>query len=389
MTTQKAPARSEFSGDRLRIVRRFAGYTLAELGDVIAVSRQHVYNLETGAKIPSPDVIDACASALGVEPGFFFSPVLDEFLEEQCHFRSRRTTPLNVRHQALAHGTMFGMVVSYLDSSLRWPHDNLPRFECQTLEDIDKIADRCRIHWGLGVDRPVESMTRLLESSGTVVSCFKGASQKVDAFSRSGRRNIAVLSTLKGSASRARYDLAHELGHLCLHAGLEPGDGQDIRREEEADRFAGSFLLPKTGFSREFPRLAVQKRIRWPELIEFKKRWMVSLAAIVRRAFNLGFIDGILYRRANISIRANRWHLGEPLDDTLPIERPEIVDLSLSQMERSFGTTAADVAEYLHLKPVTFEKVTGVKIADPVSATAESTPIQAKIHRLDHYRPKA
>jgi Zn-dependent peptidase ImmA (M78 family)/transcriptional regulator with XRE-family HTH domain len=377
-----------FSRDKLRVARQFAGTKQTELAEELGFSRQYVYQLETGVREPNDDVISALAHVLKVDPEFFFGPLSDEFREEECHFRRRRTTPLNVRQQALAHGTMFGMVVSYLDGSLRWPQDNLPAVEYRGINDIERVADKCRVHWGLGVDRPVESMTRLLEASGTVVSCFRGPSEKVDAFSRGGKRNIAVLSTLKGSACRARYDLAHELGHLCLHSGLgPPEEGQEENREEEANRFAGAFLLPKTGFEREFPRHAIGSRIRWAELLEFKRRWMVSLAVIIRRAYTLEFLDGLRYRRANISLRSNGWYAGEPLDDKLPMERPEIVDLSMAEMTRSFGVTPIDVAKHLRFKPETFEKVTGVKAEHP-PATVGPEPGVAKIHRLDHYRAK-
>lgn len=388
MTTQKATAKDAFSRDKLRVARQFAGKKQTDLADELDFSRQYVYQLETGVREPNAEVISALAQVLKVDPEFFFGPLTDEFREDECHFRRRRTTPLNVRQQALAHGTMFGMVVSYLDGSLRWPRDNLPAIE-RGIDDIEYVADRCRVHWGLGVDRPVDSMTRLLEGSGTVVSCFKGPSEKVDAFSRGGKRNVAVLSTLKGSACRARYDLAHELGHLCLHSGLgPPEEGQEEDREGEADRFAGAFLLPKTGFAREFPRHAIGSRIRWTELLEFKRRWLVSLGAIVRRAFTLGFVDGLGYRRANMSLRSNGWYAGEPLDDKIPMERPEIVDMSISEMERSFGVTAVDVAKHLHFKPETFEKVTGAKVKPP-PATVGPEPGIATIHRLDHYRAKS
>jgi Zn-dependent peptidase ImmA (M78 family)/transcriptional regulator with XRE-family HTH domain len=392
VTTQKATTKDAFSRDKLRVARQFAGIKQTDLADELGVSRQYVYQFEAGVREPNAEVISALAQVLKVEPEFFFGPLVDEFREDECHFRRRRTTPVNVRQQALAHGTMFGMVVAYLDGSLRWPRNNLPEVEYRGLDDIERVADRCRVHWGLGVDRPVDNMTRLLETSGTVVSCFAGPSEKVDAFSRGGKRNIAVLSTLKDSAVRTRYDLAHELGHLCLHSGLGPPDSpeKDERRELEADRFAGAFLLPKTGFAREFPRQAIGSRIKWPDLLEFKRRWLVSLGAIIRRAFTLGVVDSLGYRRANISLRSNGWYAAEPLDDKLPVERPEIVDLSMAEMERSFGVTSTDVAKHLRFKPQTFEKIIGAKV-EPPPVTVTSGPIVtvATIHRMDHYRAKA
>jgi Zn-dependent peptidase ImmA (M78 family)/transcriptional regulator with XRE-family HTH domain len=375
----------EFSGSRLRVARTFYGLTLAELGERIAVTRQFVYQLESGARQPSDQLLNAAADALGVAPEFFFEPLKDEFREEECNFRRRRGTPLSARHQAVSHGTLFGMVVSYMDEALSLPGDGLPKIHVQ---DVERLAEGCRVHWGLGVDRPIASMTRLLENAGVVVSSFEGSSDKVDAFSRAGRRNVAVLSSLKGSACRSRFDLAHELGHLVMHTGMEPPESAaaEVAREREADRFAGAFLLPRIGFAREFPRQAVQGRLRWSDLLEMKGRWRVSLGAIMHRAHDLSFIDAAAYRRAMISLRSNKWHKKEPLDEVIEGEPPEIIPLAFTQLEKSYGLTAVDVAKQLHLKPAMFEKVVGVPMPTPV---VDDKRPDAEIHRLDHYRRKA
>lgn len=40
----------------------------------------------------------------------------------------------------------------------------------------------------------------------------------------------------------ARFDLAHELGHLLLHSSDDPRSGK--REEDEANQFAADFLIP-------------------------------------------------------------------------------------------------------------------------------------------------
>src|SRR5258708_40375904 len=94
-------------------------------------------------------------------------------------------------------------------------------------------------------------MGRVLEHAGVIVTRLDEAS-KLDAFSRKGRAGgvtVVVLNTAKGSTSRTRFDMAHELGHLVMHSKptLELAD-----REKQADRFAAAFLLPRRGFAREF-----------------------------------------------------------------------------------------------------------------------------------------
>jgi len=83
---------------------------------------------------------------------------------------------------------------------------------------------------------------------------------KVDAFTAFGPVRIVVREDVYDGAykdeARARFTLAHELGHLCLHWGYprprQAPEFQNIGRspivnriENEANQFAGAFLMPK------------------------------------------------------------------------------------------------------------------------------------------------
>ena len=105
---------------------------------------------------------------------------------------------------------------------------------------------------------------------------------------------------------RLRFDLAHECGHLVMHQGVETGDRET---EIQAHRFASAFLLPTTAFVTEFPRRA--HYLDWPGLYTLKRRWGVSVRAIVRRAYDLGMIDAAQYRTANVHLARTGQAKGE------------------------------------------------------------------------------
>ena len=69
--------------------------------------------------------------------------------------------------------------------------------------------------------------------------------RSVDAFSlyRDGRPFIFLNTAMSGE--RQRFDTAHELGHLVLHADADVAHGRD--KEQEANRFAASLLMPARG----------------------------------------------------------------------------------------------------------------------------------------------
>lgn len=344
--------RESFSGHRLRIARGFAGLTQAALGEKVAVSHQFIGYLETGAKLPTEILVAALAEACGFESTFFFGPTLNEFRDEECHFRRRQTTPVSVRTRVLAHGTLFGQLIDHIDGLITLPKTRVPEQRADDREAIERAAEECRQAWGLGRDVPIKSVTRALENAGVVVTRFEGSAEKVDAFSRAGRRNIVVLNTDKGSPSRSRFDLSHECGHLVMHGGLET----DTDLEKQADQFASAFLMPRAGFVREFPR---SSKIDWPSMFRLKARWKVSLAALVRRAYDLRLIDAMQYQRGYKYIASKGWLKGEP--EEFEAETPEIVPLAVAALEQK-GHSAHAMRRDLGWSLETFIRVSGVEV---------------------------
>jgi Zn-dependent peptidase ImmA (M78 family)/transcriptional regulator with XRE-family HTH domain len=358
-----------FSGSRLYHARIYAGLSQTDLGERVSVSHQFIAYLENGHRQPTPEVVDAIGEVCGFVPSFFYGPPLEEFRDEECHFRRRTTTPVMVRTRVLAHGTLFGQLVRYFDKKLSLPRPNVPSVRATTPEEIERAAERCRMEWGLGRDVPIDSVTRALENAGVVVTRFHGDAEKVDAFSRSGRRPILVLNADKGSATRSRFDAGHECGHLVLHGGMVTGDPE---RESEADRFASALLMPRAGFGREFPR---STHLDWPALFRCKKRWGVSVAAIVRRAYDLRLIEAVQYQRAYKYISAKGWRKGEP--DEPAHEVPEMIPIAVNVLRKA-GTSERDIAGALGWTVGTFTRVSGVQVdEEPPEA-----PLPGKVIRL-------
>jgi Zn-dependent peptidase ImmA (M78 family) len=331
-----------FQGSRLRLARLFSGLTLADLGEQVSTTRQYIQRLEVSTdQAPSTELLAAMAEVLHVDEGFFFMPLTDEIKEDQGHFRKLQTTPQNVRHRVLSYGTMFIMIVGYLDTVLSLPEVNIPTIPVDTVEDIEKAAEDCRERWGLYLDAPITNITRTLERAGVVVTTFEGVSEKVDAFSLVRGRPVIVRNMDKDSASRARFDLAHECGHLVMHEGVETGDPGT---EAEANRFASAFLLPRGAFLREFPRTS---QIDWKAMFRFKERWGVSVQAIVRRAYDLGIMTAVQYRNANVFISRKGWKRGEPCEPQP--EWPEIIPISIQALRDMQGISCADMARQLYI----------------------------------------
>jgi Zn-dependent peptidase ImmA (M78 family)/transcriptional regulator with XRE-family HTH domain len=349
---------ARFVGARLELARTFRGFTLKDLAKLVSASTGLLSHYETGRKKqPSPDLVGACSEVLGVQPDFFYQPLEDVWREEECSFRRRRATPESAKKRARAHGTFIGLLIRELAALARFPALDIPALALGPGLDIEGAAQECRVRWSLGTDTPILHMGRVVELAGVPIVQNLLHTDKIDAFSRRGAATVIVLNPARGSTSRWIFDIAHELGHLVLHRYVETGSRET---EGEANCFASAFLLPRRTFSREF----AASRFSWGHIFALKRRWRISAAAIVRRAYDLGLLDATEYRRAYAYMSARRWLKGEPEEP--PFAGPELIRNAL----RALGDKVAELSSRLHVTPQTFWQLTGLQAPLPAPQRA-------------------
>ncbi len=361
-----------FWGEKLQLAREFKGKTQVELAKAVAASTSLISNCEAGKKRePSPDLVEAFASVLGFEPEFFYGPLQDEFRDEECSFRHRRTTPEKTKTLVRAHATLVAIVIERLRNIFRFPKLNVPSIPASSAADIEAAAERCRAHWNLGVDGPLVHVGRVAEHAGVFVIPHLAQSAKVDAFSRRGNTTIIFLNQAIESTSRWNFDIAHEFGHIVMHQQMVTGD---IETEAAADRFASAFLMPRRAFEREFG----SRRFSWSFVFELKRRWQTSAAAIIRRAYDLHLLDAVSYRRSYQYMSAQGWRTkGEPYEPTF--QQPELLRIALSSLGGKVALTMEDLCSELHFTPATFQDVTGIAIPAGIPlAKADVLPFKLK-----------
>jgi Zn-dependent peptidase ImmA (M78 family) len=295
----------------------------------------------------------ALAEVLGITSRFLENRFKSAVQPEQVHFRKQATTPLFLSSQVLARGTILDRFVQELGARVELPPVDFPDIPAQNLEDVERVAEEAREHWGLGPAGPIVSMTRVVENAGAIVTHFGGLSDRVDALSMDRPRPIIVRSSAKESACRLRFDLAHECGHLVMHHGIQTGDKET---EDQAHRFASAFLLPRAGFVSEFPRGRV---LDWQAIFELKLRWRVAARAIVRRAYDLGLITAAQYRTANIHLVKTGQAKSERYDDELPLEEPELLNAALDTLDSSCSGALQEITDEIGLDERMFCLITG------------------------------
>jgi Zn-dependent peptidase ImmA (M78 family)/transcriptional regulator with XRE-family HTH domain len=300
-----------FEPMRLRLARQLHGWTQAELSRRVGVTPAALSQFESGAIRPGADTRQRLADVLDVPDEFFMLELIDT---HEGFFRSLRRTPVADRRKAravahIAHDLATHTASDYL------PPPQLPRTATPSLGHDASTPEGAAAHvrkaWGLPPG-PVPNVVELLESRGIVVMRLPLVSSDVDAFSLPfPDRPIIVLGADKGDRARSRFDAAHELGHLVMHADEVWGMPEV---EKQAHAFAAAFLMPANDIGPELPTQA-----DWPQLFALKQKWHVSLAALLLRAKNLGKLPERNYVAAVKTMSARGWRRVEPV----PIGDPE------------------------------------------------------------------
>jgi Zn-dependent peptidase ImmA (M78 family)/transcriptional regulator with XRE-family HTH domain len=318
-----------FSGRRLTLARQVSGLRKNGLAEKIGKTATAIAAYENGTKRPAPSTVAELALTLGVDPSFFIAGRGEEPGAHTPHFRSLRTTTQLVRDQAHAYGCLVHDIALTLDRYVELPLCHVPRVPVPpdkiSLDGPEVAALEVRKAWGVG-SGPVGHLIRLAENNGIIVAHSIPQAVSVDAFSIDAEpRPLVLLNPAKYDYFRRRYDLAHEIGHLVMHADPEPGNKI---AEDQANRFAAAFLMPALDIQHELP-----KKADWPKLFELKERWGISLQALLMRCRQLQAMSDATYQKAVVTLSARGWRTNEP-GEALP-EQPSLLARSVELLEEA------------------------------------------------------
>jgi len=313
--------------DRILLARELRGWTQTELVAAAsdAFTTAALSQLEQGRTRPSVNTLMAIADATGCPVEFFVRRPLDA--DQPGFFRSLKSTSARQRRQHLARARLLHDFVVALEDHVALPELRIPKLRLQ-IDDgrfVESAAQVVRRAWDLD-DGPIPNVVRELERHGAVVVRAANFTREVDAFSVWYQgRPIIVLGSEKGVTARSRFDAAHELGHLVLHADQDAGNSDT---ERQAHAFAAAFLMPESTIRGELPATA-----DWSVLMRLKARWRVSIAALLRRARTLDIMNEHRYTNAVKAMSARGWRITEPGDDVLgALEQPVLIDRALHQL---------------------------------------------------------
>lgn len=324
----------QFNGERLKEARIYRGLTVAELAEKLELQRQTVSMYENN-KIKNPEytTIKNMSNVLGFPIKFFVQETINT-KTGSTYFRALLTTNKKYRNQQVQKMKFISTIYSFLNEYIEFPSFNLPIEH--NVVDPEVAAEKLRKYWNLG-DKPIENIIYLVEKNGILVSRFDSGTNDIDAFSQmidTKEESVFLIgySKNKGTAARIHFDIAHELGHMMLHEwseDIESLSKDEFReRENQAHLFASAFLLPREAFSRDVGTYASNL----PYYVELKKKWKVSISAMIRRSWTLRLIDYNTYQNLMRKMQKEGIKKNEPLDDVLITAIPSLLKTSVQML---------------------------------------------------------
>jgi Zn-dependent peptidase ImmA (M78 family)/transcriptional regulator with XRE-family HTH domain len=334
-----------FSARRLRLAREARGLTQRAVASGSEVTSAAISQFEKGDARPAAKTLLRLAEALEFPVQFFAvgaapssrDPDPPDGFDDTGYFRSLRSISVTDRRRALALSQLVRDLTDRLSEAVRLPDTDIPRYPLPVdagAAAAEECAQAVRSAWHIPPG-PSPDMVNTLERHGIVCARYHAGTHAVDAFSVPFPDwPVVILGDDKAKRDRERFSAAHELGHLVMH-GLEHAGSKLI--EDQAHRFAAAFLTPADEIRGELPSGPA-----WPELLILKRRWGVSIGALLMRARTLAVMPQSTYQQAVRYMSMRGWRTNEP-GNLGAGEAPRLLALAAAAAEQD-GVTVSQLS---------------------------------------------
>ena len=307
-------------GERLKRFRLARSMSLNALAAAIdgSVSAQTLSKYERGELQPTATTLNQIAAALGVKSAQLWG-------EPPCDVEwiaFRKPARLGKREQKRIQSFVaeeFEKRVQLQEQIYEGNTVEPPVLKAtvRNLDDAEEAALALRDTLNLGID-PIANLIDVLEDHYIHIIEVE-ASEAFDGISAVARdisENLlaAAIATRSGvPGDRQRLNITHELGHLILKLC------GDVDAEKAAFRFGAAFLAPAEQLCRDVGARRI--RLQKDELFYLKKRYGMSIQAMLFRLRDLRIITNAYYKQWCMDVNRFGWKKQEPIE--IPPEKPE------------------------------------------------------------------
>lgn len=348
----------KFNYHMLILARDSRGLTQEELASQLGIGQGTLSKYETGIQDPPRNIVEQMAHTLGYPEPFYYETGRPYGLPP-FHYRRRKKLSKKTLGRIVAEMNIRRLhLTKLLRSFERRTNAFIPEIDRDEYLgkskgplSIEDVARTIREMWMLP-SGPIPNVVDLIETNGGIVIPCDFGTDLLDAMSqRIDGLPILFFVNVNAPADRLRHTLAHELGHMVLHTTTVKDDEE---MEDEADAFAGAFLLPADEIRPQLRKFDLR------QLANMKSYWKVSMAAIAVRAARLNLITPYQSKMFWIEMSKLGYRKREPNEP--PKEIPSLLRQMISFHMKKLEYSASEMAKLLHLGLTEFQSMYSVDV---------------------------
>jgi Zn-dependent peptidase ImmA (M78 family) len=331
----------QYNGEILKLLRKSKNISQKEICLELNFPQGNFSKIEQGILEPPESFVEQIASFFEVDSSFFFQNE-ESYSPVNPYHRNRSTLQIGARDRVEAIANIYRIHLKKLLEAVEITYNFIPVSVSDTITPID-IARLTRRNLRLPKG-PISNMTQLLEDTGIFVITYDFKTEALDGFTIHGAKDILPIIFFNSifPGERIRMTLAHELGHLIMHQQLQ--ESHDI--ENEAFSFASEFLMPADDIMQDL-RYINTIRLNVELLLRLKRKWKVSINALLKRAEDLNVLTKNQTKYLWMQMSKSGFRTKEPYP--MPIESPGLLKELIDEYKGELKYSSQDLAKLLKI----------------------------------------
>jgi len=322
------------------LAREARGLTQAELAEEIGISATNLSKIERADIGIGNSLIETISDKTYFPLSFFYQS--GDIVPENLNYRKREIVAQKLITPIHAKVNIVRRHVQFLSNALNFQFVPVPLMEVTEKQTPQIIAGKLRKLWG--VHTPIiDNLTKLIEDNGIIIKTIPFNTDRVDSRTILTDDKFPIIccnESLLGD--RQRFSLAYELGQLIMHTfSIIP---LERSVSHEANAFAAEFLMPAKDIIADF-----KNGITIPLLGELKRKWKVSMIALLYRADDLGLLSPNQKRYLIQQFNQLKIRRREPMELDIDKEQPKLIQRWIAEFRSKTKIGVVEMAALLFL----------------------------------------
>ncbi len=273
---------------RLRVS---SGMPQSLVAEKVGISLLAYRNIESGESQPSANTLEKLAKVFNVNPGEFWEE--PEQTIKVVRFRALESKNIRKREEIIYTVAdwlkEFNKLLEKLGQETKYDY-KLKNISGTTTNPIE-MSEKVRKELDISDEEPIRDICSLIESRAGIKiyakEFFSDSFFGLSLIDNKSDRVIVVNTWNKISVERRKFTVAHELGHILLHENSyqENITDENSQEEQEANRFASYFLMPKKMFIKEWLKYDNYSFV--DKVIKIKQTFGVSYQVVLYRLYDI------------------------------------------------------------------------------------------------------